>query len=202
VQSPLAAKIMTRDQSPDPWYSRGYLPHYEDNSKVQFITFRLADSLPAFVFEQLRTEQRMGLISEIQLHRLLEKFLDSGNGAKCLGDPRIAEMVQQNLLHFNGGKYQLHAWVLMPNHGHILLEPCEGNSLSAIMHSMKSYTSHQANKILRRSGTFWSKEYFDRYIRNGEHYRNVVRYIENNPVKARLCEDPRDWIFSSARYRG
>jgi putative DNA methylase len=193
---------MANDQIFDPWRSRGYLPHYDDNSKVQFITIRLADSLPTDVFEQLRVEQKMGLVSEVELHRVLENYLDSGKGAKYLGDPRIAEMIQANLLHFNGEKYQLHAWVLMPNHGHILLEPCEGHSLSAIMHSMKSYTSHQANKILRRSGQFWSKEYFDRYIRTAEHHRNTVRYIENNPVKAGLCDDPRDWPYSSARYRG
>jgi putative DNA methylase len=184
-----------------PWHSRGYVPHYDDHAKIQFVTFRLADSLPARVFERLRAERKMGLLSEIELHRMLDKYLDSGSGAKYLEDRRIAEMIQENLLHFDGQKYQLHAWVLMPNHGHVLLEPCEGHSLSAIMHSMKSFTSHRANKILGRSGQFWSKEYFDRYIRNGDHYRNVVRYIENNPVKARLCDDPRDWLFSSAKYR-
>jgi len=69
------------------------------------------------------------------------------------------------------------------------------------MHSLKSFTSHEANKILGRHGHFWFKEYFDRYIRNGEHFRAVVRYIEENPVKARLCEKPEDWKFSSAYFK-
>lgn len=191
---------MANDHSFNPWSSRGYLPHYDDHLKIQFITFRLADSLPAHVFEKLRDGQRRGLISEIEFHRVLERYLDSGNGAKYLSDPRIAKMVEENLIHFDGVKYELHAWVLMPNHGHVLLEPMERHTLSSIMHSMKSYTSHRANEILGRSGSFWSKEYFDRYIRNQEHYRNVIRYIDDNPVKAGLCARPELWPYGSARF--
>ena len=69
------------------------------------------------------------------------------------------------------------------------------------MHSLKSFTSHEANKILNRKGNFWYKEYFDRYIRDGKHYRATLRYIEENPVKARICEKPEDWEFSSAFFR-
>jgi hypothetical protein len=65
---------------------------------------------------------------------------------------------------------------------------------------MKSYTANRANALLSRSGPFWAREYFDRYIRNGEHFTNTVAYIHNNPVKAKLCSDPSDWPFSSAHF--
>ena len=89
----------------------------------------------------------------------------------------------------------------MPNHVHLLCTPVTGHSLEEIMHSLKSYTANEANKILGREGRFWQKEYFDRYIRNARHFAKVVAYIENNPVKARLCKKAEDWPFSSASFR-
>ncbi|WP_222435079.1 hypothetical protein, partial [Bacillus pumilus] len=74
-------------------------------------------------------------------------------------------------------------------------------AISDIMHSIKSYTAHEANRILGRKGSFWFKEYFDRYIRDGKHYQATVRYIDENPVKARLCQNVEDWEFSSAFYK-
>ena len=89
----------------------------------------------------------------------------------------------------------------MPNYGHVFLDPLAGNPLSDIMHSIKSYTAHEANRILNRKGQFWAKEYFDRYIRDEDHFRRVVRYIENNPVKAGLVWSAADWPWSSAHFR-
>jgi REP element-mobilizing transposase RayT len=89
----------------------------------------------------------------------------------------------------------------MPNHSHSLLTRFEDWELEQLMYSHKSYTAHEANKLLKRSGQFWMEEHFDRYIRNAEHFRNVVLYIENNPVKAGLCAKPSDWPFSSAWFR-
>jgi REP element-mobilizing transposase RayT len=68
------------------------------------------------------------------------------------------------------------------------------------MHSLKSYTASEANKLLGRRGTFWMEEYYDRYIRDERHYVKTVAYIENNPVKAKLCRVPEEWAFSSARF--
>jgi len=98
-------------------------------------------------------------------------------------------------------KYKLVAWVVMPNHAHMLCTPCAEYSLAAIMHSVKSFTSSEANKILNRSGQFWQKEYFDRYIRNARQFAKTVAYIENNPVKANLCNRPEEWPYSSAWFR-
>ena len=89
----------------------------------------------------------------------------------------------------------------MPNHVHILLTPSESWSLSAIMKSMKSFTSREANKLLARQGQFWMEDYFDRYVRDINQFRSAIAYIENNPVKAKLCAKPEDWPFSSAWFR-
>ena len=89
----------------------------------------------------------------------------------------------------------------MPNHVHMLVIPDLEWSLSKIMKEMKSFTSHEANKILRQTGQFWMEDYFDRYVRDAKHFANAIAYIENNPLKAGLCEKASDWKFSSAWFR-
>jgi REP element-mobilizing transposase RayT len=81
---------------------------------------------------------------------------------------------------------------------HFLATPVENVELWEIAHSIKSYTAHEANKLLNRRGQFWQHEPFDRYIRNRKHFVNVIRYIENNPVRAGLCANKQEWRFSSA----
>ena len=186
---------------PKGWYSRGYLPHFDGGEILQFITFRLADSLPQEVLERWRLELERGDITDANFRRRREFYLDQGYGCCALRDERVAGMIEENLLRFDGVKYRLHSWVVMPNHVHWLLTVKEESTLSAIVHSCKSYTAHQANKILRRSGRFWFPEPFDRFIRNYEHFEATINYIENNPVKARLCEKPSDWRYSSAYFR-
>jgi putative DNA methylase len=115
-----------------------------------------------------------------------------------LKDERIATLTEDSLLFHHTKKYDLTAWVIMPNHIHFLATPLEGIELSAMAHSIKSYTAHEANKILGRQGQFWQHEPFDRYIRDRKHFVSVIRYIENNPVKAGLCAMPQEWRFSSA----
>lgn len=97
--------------------------------------------------------------------------------------------------------YILLAWVIMPNHVHLLLRPLAGKPLDKIIHSLKSFTAHEANKMMNRQGKFWMREYFDRYIRDFDHLRKAISYIERNPVKAGLCEKAEDWEFGSAAAR-
>ncbi len=185
------------------WHSRGYLPHFDAAEITQTVTFRLADSLPQTVLERWKSELKEGSATAINsvLRRRIEHYLDQGYGSCALRDARIAAVVQQSLLHFDGERYRLSAWVVMPNHVHLLLTPGSACSLSQIMKHLKSYTSHEANKILGRTGQFWMEDYFDRYIRDSKHFANAIRYIENNPVKAGLCASASDWKFSSARFR-
>jgi putative DNA methylase len=87
----------------------------------------------------------------------------------------------------------------MPNHVHVMVETQPGFPLSELLHSWKSYTASQANKILGRHGEFWQREYLDRFIRHADHYVRAIRYIEGNPGKAGLVKHTADWPFSSAR---
>lgn len=176
------------------WRSRGYLPHFDRKGLYQFVTFRLADALPV----ERRHEWSRLLAIEDERERLtrLEAYLDRGYGSCHLRDPRMAELVQNALLHFDGERYRLFAWVVMPNHVHALIQ-IMNVPLARILHSWKAFTSLEANRILQRCGRFWQVEYFDRYMRDLEHFRKTVRYIENNPVKAGLVGAPENWAWGS-----
>jgi putative DNA methylase len=183
-------------KSPQGWYGRGYLPHLDAGPVPQFLTFRLHDSVPSSLIEEWKRE-----LDDVHFRKRVEKFLDAGYGSCLLKDPAVAKLVADSLKFHHAKKYALDAWVIMPNHTHFLTLPFEGVELSTIAHSIKSYTAHEANKLLGRTGRFWQAEPFDRYIRNSRHYAAVVKYIENNPVKAGLCAAPEEWPFSSAYAR-
>lgn len=185
------------------WHSRGYLPHFDGGELAQFVTFHLGDSLPQKVLERWKR-----LLSHLEdeeskkvLQQRIEKYLDQGYGNCYLKDERVAESVQNSLLYFDSERYRLYSWVIMPNHVHLILTPVEPNTLSSIMHSLKSFNAKEANKILNRKGTFWQEDYFDRFIRDAEHFEKCVAYIEKNPVKACLCNKTSEWKFSSAYFR-
>ncbi len=170
---------------------RGYLPHFE-NRALQFITFRLFDSVPKELIEEWKTVLVMENDAEEptdvarQMYKLVNKFEDSGYGQCFLADSRVADMMEQTLKHDDGKKYDLISYCIMPNHVHVLIRVSEGVSLSSILHTWRSYSAHEANKILGRSGDFWMKDYYDRYIRDARHYTAVVQYIKDNPAKAGL----------------
>ncbi|MBI5814880.1 MAG: transposase [Nitrospinae bacterium] len=128
----------------------------------------------------------------------VEDYLDNGPGVRWLADGRIAGMVARALAKFDGERYMLHAWAVMPNHVHALFSPCGGHAISSILQSWKSFTAKEAKKTLGLDGKFWQPEYFDRAIRNERHFFMAREYIENNPVKAGLVAQPQDWPWSSA----
>lgn len=176
------------------WFSRGYLPHFDAPGLVQEITFRLGDALPTDVVQALAEEALEGTKKWARM----EEYLDAGYGSCYLRTPRIARLVEEALFHFDSQRYRLIAWVVMPNHVHVMIEIFEGWPLDKILHSWKSYTATEANKILQRKGRFWFREYFDRYIRDEQHFANAVHYIHENPVQAGLVERAEDWLYSSA----
>jgi REP element-mobilizing transposase RayT len=179
------------------WHSRGYLPHWDVPNIIQSITFRLADSLPAS--HELGRELDEGPDTPAARQERLEALLNAGRGSCALRDPRTAGVVEYELLHFDGERYRLLAWVVMPNHVHVLIEVAEGHALSRIVQSWKTRTAFACNRLLGRAGRFWEPEYFDRQIRNERHLGNVVRYIHSNPVLAGLVQEPQQWPYSSAR---
>lgn len=196
-----ARRTMNDSTATKGWYTRGYLPHFDAGPiRTQFITFRLFDSLPQNVLERIKQELEIQEPENIsrEMFVLAESYLDKGIGECFLRRREIATIVKETLLKFNGERFRLNCWVVMPNHAHVILRPNEGQTLEKIMHSIKSYTALKANQLLGRKGPFWMRESFDRYIRDADHFGRVFRYIENNPVKAGLCERPENWEFSSA----
>ena len=136
------------------WHSRGYLPHFEGGEIPQIVTFRLADSFPRQRLEQWR--QELASLPEKQasaeLRKRIEACLDPGIGHCWLRDSRVAEVVERALLYFDGSRYRLHAWVIMPNHVHVLLTPRRDYMLSSILHNWKSFTAKEGNRILFEEG--------------------------------------------------
>ncbi len=187
-----------------PWRSRGYLPHFERAGGVQALTFRLHDSVPAHVLESWRKDlARIGQTPEqaAKLRQRLARYEDEGHGASWLRQSPIAELVEGALLRFDGERYRLLAWCIMPNHVHALIEVGLGATLDRIVQGWKSYTAHEANRLLGRTGAFWAREYHDRFIRDDDHWKAAVRYIENNPVVAGLAPNAETWRWSSAGRR-
>jgi REP element-mobilizing transposase RayT len=176
------------------WHQRGYLPHFDGGTVVQSITFRLADSLPRQVYERILASSR----NKDDCFKRLEGLIDCGRGACILKRPEIAAVVESALLFFDGERYRLLAWAIMPNHVHVMAEQAEGHSLGAIIRSWKSFTARTINKIQSSRGPVWSPDYHDRFIRNADHYDYALGYIEQNPVKAGLVNQAEDWRFSSA----
>lgn len=191
--------------APVGWYSRGYLPHFDSPWVLQSITFRLADSLPQVKLRQLEQELADSPEStrDETRRRAIEAWLDAGMGCCALRHSAVAAVMQETLLLFDGQRYRLLAWCVMPNHVHVLIEPTA--PLGKIVQSWKSFTgrwalAHNAELGLAIPGrSFWMRDYWDRYIRDQQHLDAVVAYIHDNPVVAGLCNAAEAWPWSSAR---
>lgn len=180
------------------WHSRGYLPHFDLPGLVQFINYRLDDAMPAILRDEWAT--LLAIDDELKRRSKIEDYLDRGCGSCLLRDPHAAAVVEENWLHSDGEHYRLLAWVVMPNHVHLLVEIWQTPQAQLIKDS-KGFTARRINRLRERRGKLWQDNYWDRYIRDETHYRKVVRYIEANPVKAGLVQTPEQWPFSSARFR-
>ena len=197
---PNYSRAVLRKGTPDEngfrgWHNRGYLPHYDVRGATQFITFRLVDSLP----ESRRNEWALLLRIEDDRERRakLEEYLDRGHGASQLKRPEIAELMADTLQSFDGERYELKSWVVMPNHVHLLVR-ITNMPMEKMLHSWKRHAALEANKILKRRGAFWEREYWDTRIRDNEHFSRAVNYIEENPVKGGLVVRSWDWPWGSA----
>ena len=180
------------------WHERGYQAHRDEAGLTQFVTFRLADSFP----DSLRSE--WGHLLKIEDNRQrcaeLESYLDRGRGECHLRKPEIARLVEEAMRFFHDDRYDLRAWVVMPNHVHALFKG-DSTPMAEILESWKKHTAQKANRLLKRRGEFWQANYWDTYMRDNEHELKTCQYIENNPAKAGLVLDPKTWPWSSARFR-
>ena len=180
------------------WHSRGYLPHFDVPGAWQMINYRLADSMP--FTQRHEWESLLKVEDDLQRFAKIEDYLDRGRGACELGDPRAASVVEENWQYLDGKEYRLLAWVVMPNHVHVLVEVWQ-TPLAELVKNWKGFSARRINELLGRNGELWQEDYWDRYIRDEAHYRKVMHYIEHNPVKAGRVNSPEQWPFSSARFR-
>ena len=177
------------------------LPHRHQAGTTAFLSFRLADSLPQARLEEWSRERKKFLLrhpkpwseeiwKEYQrsFPERLETWLDEAQGACWLRDPEIAAVVAEALSHFDGDRYILDRYVIMPNHVHVLVKPIHGYRLDQIVHSWKSFSAKEINKRLLRKGQVWEHESFDHLLRSAKQLAKVRKYIEENPEKAGLRE--------------
>jgi leucyl-tRNA synthetase len=181
--------------------TRHKLPHWQQGEAACFVTWRLDDSLPKDKLEQWETERIAWLNTNPQpwsdetekdYHQRfsdrLDEWLDAGSGSCVLKTPEIREIVAGALTHFHGERYQMHAFVVMPNHVHALFSPAGNFAIADILHSWKSFTSKAIAKLTGGEGRFWQPEYFDRLIRSESHFKKVLQYVAENPAKAKLAD--------------
>ena len=126
------------------------------------------------------------LLLHEQYNKKIESALDHGLGACWLGRDEIAALTANALNHFNDTRYTLHAWCVMPNHVHVIVQPLGNHPLPAILKSWKGFTALEANRLLDRSGEFWQPEYYDHLVRDEADLERTVRYIQDNPLRAGL----------------
>ena len=174
---------------------RGRLPHWEKDGATYFITFRLADSLPKSVLERIESELRPYLDATPtgSWLRGLYKYPQAEFPYEQR-NPVIAEDVASTLRHFDHSRYRLFAWCIMPNHVHVVVGLFPGETLATVVHSWKSFSAKQANRILGRHGAFWQREYYDHLIRGEEEFERAVRYVAENPAKADLKHWKWVWV--------
>ena len=169
---------------------RRHLPHWQPDGVEFFVTWRLHGSLPVGC-NSITTGR-----SFVEADRQLEKC---GFGPHWLEAPQIAACVEETLIEAERGwgLCRLSAWVVMPNHVHVLLYPLE--ELAHVLLVLKSASARRANRLLARTGQrFWQDESFDRWVRDSHERHRVIRYIEWNPVAAGLVPAPEKWRWSSA----
>lgn len=186
----------------DPWrhvdIHGSKLPHWQQLGSIYFVTFRLADSLPIKVLDRWRDERNQWLQHdpepwtpdiEQEYHLLfslqIDQWLDQGHGECPLRERTCRDSARSVFEHSDESLYFLHSWVIMPNHVHLLFTLHEDQKLQALLKIWKRVSARNINRLLERTGqSLWREGYFDRMIRDANHYRNVARYIRNNPVKA------------------
>ncbi len=190
---------------------RGRLPHWEKENGIYFVTFRLADSLPKNLLNQIKverqeiirildkTERALSGSEKRRVDKLfsdrIEEYMDRGYGSCIFRDDKLAEIVANSISHFDGQEYDAYSWCIMPNHVHLVFQVLQNNQLDEILHSLKSYTAHEINKYLGQTGKIWQREYYDRLIRDADEFERTNCYVLNNPVAAGLS----DWKWVGGR---
>ncbi len=204
-------------------FYRRNLPHIQPRGATFLVNFRLAGSLPVEVIERLRTDaeemerklltvndsQERLLLRDKEQRKLFAKWDDalhnSQTGPFWLKDERIAQIVANSIMYYDGEWFDILAYCIMPNHGHLVLTSFESSntadySLQKIMHNIKRNSANHANKVLGRTGAFWQHESYDHFARDEKELERIVKYVLYNPVKAGLTDDWTKWKWTYCKY--
>ena len=179
-----------------------HLPHWRQRGATYFVTCRLGDSLPQSKLRELaawRTEwerqhrpphsDRTWQELSREAMRRVERWLDQGMGSCLLRHPDAAAALAEAMHRLDGQRYELAAYVIMPNHVHAIVRPLAGDEdpLEWILHAWKGSAARRINERLGRSGHVWQKESFDRIVRDEEHLYRCLQYIGTNGLRAGLA---------------
>lgn len=185
-------------------FYRRNLPHWHVSERSYFITFRLKNSIPKEVLEDLKekysrikSETEETKLNELYRTHFLkyEKVLDSAKENLYLNDPRIARLIIEGFewIEINTG-WEVPSFTVMPNHVHCLMTSRKAvMSFNSALRILKGFTARKANLLLNRTGSFWTPENFDHWCRSPEKEESVKKYIRNNPVRAGLVKSADDW---------
>jgi len=170
------------------------LPHWHQTNKVQFVTFRLADSLPQKKLLELSAFRGQWLEEHPQpwnkstqeeynreIRKKVDRWLDQGCGECLLGRKEIREIVIKALLFYHGKRYTLHHFVIMPNHVHLLLSPIGDDEVTKSIGSVKQFSANAINRLLGRNGNIWQRNEYDHLVRDMQGYVACINYINQNP---------------------
>jgi REP element-mobilizing transposase RayT len=183
-------------------HTENRLPHWQQAGAVYFVTFRLADAVPVRLRNQWENERETWMRAhpepwsddvEREYHQrfsgAIERWLDAGHGACLLRRAQCARIVANTLRHFEGERAVMISFAVMPNHVHAVFVQNPEFPLEKLLQSWKRFTTREINKLLTRTGNLWQRDYFDRLVRDENHFANCVRYIRRNPEKASLLSN-------------
>ena len=187
------------------------LPHWAQDGAVVFITWRTHDSMPKAVIEAWLSERnawlagrgidpasrdwkrRVQLLAPVDMLQFHAHFttrwhdeLDACHGACVLRQAELAQLVAASLRHFDGDRYELLDFVIMPNHVHLLAVFPDKAAMLAQCESWKHYSAGQINRRIGAKGRFWQQDAFDHLVRHEAQFRRLQNYIAENPIKAGL----------------
>ncbi len=172
----------------------GRLPHWEQFGKLQFVTFRLNDSMPQSVVNDMLVRKKSFELNHpkpwdeataLRYHSIDrvygDRILAQGYGRCELRSAEVRRIVEEAIAFQSPARYEVAAYVIMPNHVHMLIRMNQAESLQKAIGDLKSFTAHRINKLLNRRGPLWQAEYHDRIVRSEAHFENCVAYIVRNP---------------------
>ena len=203
-------------------FHRRNLPHIQPLGGTFFVTYNLAGSIPKEVLARWAAEyeeQKSAILrtsenKDDDLERLgkldfakRDKFFDSYTGGNhYLKSDSLAQIVADTLHYWDNKCLELYSYCIMSNHVHVVFrlfgegEIDKPRYLQEVMHSIKLFSASQCNKLLGETGAFWQHESYDRLVRNSTELKRIMIYIANNPVKAGLCSEMKDWKWSYIKH--